>query len=202
MLKLPFKIQPKAFEIVAIGNDEIGILELPKLQDLSPNERIFIRESMNKSVDLREEAVKIARVISQKSNIPLLEVYNALTTSNTETLSDYLEDFLKFQSLVENHSEHRELVLATVMLRRLVSEWKIENTGDSAQIHPKLVQLVAEFAAKEESGWTVEQSALTEEDLGKQEKTRTGKKSSGASKDTGGETIALVATTSDSSQPG
>lgn len=186
--KLPFKTQPKAFETVAIGDEEIGVIDLPKMADLSPNERLFLREQM-KGSDLRTEAVRVARAIADKSGMKVVQVYDALVSSDVEALDGYLEEFIKVQQFMELNGEKRQLAIATAMLRRIAPEWTIEDTGNAEQIHPKLVALVAEFGNKEESGWaTPEPTPTTEEELGKQQTTQTGEKSSGDAEDTG-ETI-------------
>lgn len=167
MFKLPFKTEPRKAETITVGDETIGTLELPRLNDLSPNERLYLREHTKEYPDLRSSAVKMARAIATKSELRLIVVYNALTAGNTELLSDYLEEFVEFQDLMEKVTSHRRLVLATAILKhRLVSEWTLEDTGDASQIHPKLVDAVANFAQKEESGWA-EPEPLTEEDLGK-----------------------------------
>lgn len=122
---------------------------------------------MKNHPDIRSEAVRMAKLISAKSGMKLLETYNALTQGSTEILGDYLEEFIHFQDVMEKSSQHRRLVLATAMLKfRLVPEWEMENTGDANLIHPKLVEAIADFAQKEESGWAIPEP-VTEEELGK-----------------------------------
>lgn len=167
MLKLPFKTAPKEVETHLVGNPEIGELEIRRLNDLSANERIFIREQNKDLPDLRTSAVKMARKIADKTGMKLLDVYNALTGGNSELLGDYLEEFIEFQSLMEESGSSRRVVMATAILKyRLLPEWEIEDTGDANQIHPKLVEAIADFATKEESGWS-EPETVSEEDLGK-----------------------------------
>jgi hypothetical protein len=70
MRKLPFVIAPKAEPIkVTVGNEEIGTLELPRINDLSPSDRLFIREASKDLPNLQREAVKIAKSI--KTQRPL-----------------------------------------------------------------------------------------------------------------------------------
>jgi hypothetical protein len=165
MLRLPFKTTPKEFEKVTVGNPEIGELELPKYGDISPNERLFIKSA--NLADIRIAAVKLAKDIAIKSDKKVIEIYNALTQGDSDSLQDFLEEFVNFQDLLENNTVSRNLVLATAVIQRLVPEWQVENSGDPNQIHPQLLDLVIEFAKNEESGWaeaTVTQ--ITEEDLG------------------------------------
>lgn len=206
MIRLPFKTSPRGFEKITLGDSTIGEIEIPKMEDLSPNERVYIREQTKEYPDLRKSAVTMARAIAQKSGMKLMTVYEALTGGNTELLGDYLEEFVEFQDLMERTTAHRRLVMATAILKyRLLPEWEIQNTGDAEQIHPKLVDAIADFAQKEESGWK-EAERVSEEDLGKsatgETKTQTGQPSTGESITTGKETSDLVLSGSDSNQLG
>ncbi|QKQ75628.1 hypothetical protein [Nostoc sp. TCL240-02] len=187
MLKLPFKTTPKEFEKVTIGNPEIGELELPKYGDISPNERLFIKAA--NLTDIRIAAVKLAKDIATKSGNKVIDIYNALTQGDSESLAEYLEEFVTFQDLLEEDSSAHNLVLATAVIQRLVPDWKLENTGNPNQIHPQLLSLVIEFAKNEEAGWPTEAATpITEEELGNSLTTpeiQTGEKSSGESAATG-----------------
>ncbi|MBW4677145.1 MAG: hypothetical protein KME52_25010 [Desmonostoc geniculatum HA4340-LM1] len=185
MLKLPFKTSPQEFEKAVVGNSQTGELELPKYGDLSPNERLFIKTA--NLADIRLEAVKLAKDIATKSGKTVIEIYNALTQGDSESLADYLEEFVTFQDLLEENSVFRNLVLATAVIRRLVPDWQLENTGDPTQIHPKLLELIIEFARNEESGWETSTNLITEEDLGNlpTQEIPTGEKSTGDVEDTG-----------------
>ena len=187
MLKLPFKTSPQEFEKVTVGNSRIGELELPKYGDLSPNERLFIKQA--NLADIRLEAVKLAKAIAAKSGKNIIDIFDALTQGDSESLTDYLEEFVSFQDLMEENSSARNLVLATAVIRRLVADWQVENTGDPNQIHPQLVELVIEFAKNEESGWVdVAAAEASVEELGNSTPTpeiQTGEKSTGESGATG-----------------
>ena len=171
MKRLPFVTEPKAVETVRVGNSEIGEIEIAKLEDLSPNERTFLREQCKSLPDLKREAVKLAQVIATQINLTVVEVYSALTNGDTETLANHLGEVIDFQEKMEFVAESRQTILATLILRFRVmkgSEWTLEDTGNADLIHPELVTAIAQFAAKEESGWAVaiEQHELTEEALG------------------------------------
>ena len=60
---LPFITRPKSPEKVTVGKEEIGSLEIPKLKDLSVNERRWIKETLAEMgcPDIRQEAVKLAK---------------------------------------------------------------------------------------------------------------------------------------------
>ncbi|MEH2201186.1 hypothetical protein [Nostoc sp.] len=204
MLRLPFKTTPEEFEKVTIGNPKIGELELPKYGDISPNERLFIKAA--NLVDIRIAAVKLAKDIAIKSSRKVIEIYNALTQGDSDSLQDYLEEFVNFQDLLENNTVSRNLVLATAVIQRLVPDWQVENSGDPNQIHPQLLNLVIEFAKNEESGWAeITAIATSEEDLGNlpsSSEIPTGAKSTGESAATGRKKKDLVKEDLEVSQPG
>ncbi|MBD2489012.1 hypothetical protein [Aulosira sp. FACHB-615] len=203
MTKLPFKTAPKGFEKITVGNSEIGELELPRYFDLTPNERLFIASA--NLTDIRAEAVKLARTIATKSQKTLLDTYNALVYGDAQSLGDYLEEFLQFQDLMERTTRERNFVLATVMIGRIVPEWTIEKTKDVNEVPPALVKEIANFARKEESGWTEEPAPeITEEDLGNlaTAENQTGEKSTGDAEDTGRKKKGSVKEVSEASQPG
>ena len=203
MLKLPFKTSPKEFELTIIGNDIIGILEIPKYGDISPNERLFIKAA--NLTDIRIAAVKLAKDIAVKSGKQVIDIYNALTQGDSESLAEYLEEFVTFQDLMDEAAGARSLVLATAVIQRLVPDWKLENTGDPNQLHPQLLTLIIEFAKNEEAGWPTAATQVTEEDLGNSTlnpEIQTGEKSTGESEDTGRKSSASKQKALATSQPG
>lgn len=203
MLKLPFKTSPQEFEKVIVGNSQIGELELPKFGDFSPNERLRIKSA--NLVDIRIAAVKLAKDIATKSGNKVIDIYNALTQGDSESLAEYLEEFVTFQDLMDENSSARNLVLATTVIQRLVADWKLENTGDPNQLHPQLLTLIVEFAKNEEAGWPTVAAQITEEDLGNlapTPKIQTGEKFTGESGDTGRKNGASKQKALATSQPG
>lgn len=170
-MKLPYLTTPAATEKVQIGNEKIGVLELSKLGDFSPNERKWLKDNTKHIPNLRKEAVRMAREIGEEIGQPTLDVYNALTSGDTEYLATHLEKIMEFQDQMEVVTEQRSLFLATMILKfRVVADWTIEDTGNADVIRPELVKEVALFAAKEENGWATEAQTAeptTEADLGK-----------------------------------
>lgn len=169
-MKLPFVVEPKAVETVPVGNEAIGILNIPKLSDLTPVERRFLKQC--NLTNVRQEAVKLSSEIATQEGLRLTDVFNALVTGDSETLVNHIGALIAFQNLTEEAAEQRLLVLATAILRFRVmrpEDWTIENTIDTDLIHPDLVKEVALFAQKEESGWAEEAPTEppTDEDLGK-----------------------------------
>jgi hypothetical protein len=192
-MPLPFVTKPKAFTLVKIGNPEIGELEIPKLGDLSVNEKLFIKECLKGLPDLQQLAAGLAQKIAKETGKKLVDVYNALTSGDTEFLGEHLGEALEFNKQFTDYTEVRRSAVATAILRRIAPEWTIEKTGDPLEVPPELLNAIAEFGYNEELGWpeTKEPEQITEELVGKSQeastepKSRTGKKSSGNASDTG-----------------
>jgi hypothetical protein len=167
-VKLPFDVEPKAQPIQErVGNEDIGILKLPRINDLSPADRLFIRNTSKTMPNIQREAVKMAKAIAASAGMKLVEAYEALVGGDTEVLGEYLEEILAFQDLVEEVSAQRPQIMATAMLRRVVPDWTLEQTQT---LSSGLIQSLAEFANKEEHGWEVATEAaepVSEETLKK-----------------------------------
>ncbi|MGL5927190.1 hypothetical protein [Chroococcidiopsis sp.] len=168
MLRLPFKSEPKP-TTVSVGDEEIGILEFPKLYDLTPNERLFIKEAMKDIPDVRFEGIKLAKEFALASGTPVSKMYVALTTGDAETLGEHLEAMLHFQERMEKSGEKRITATVTALIKyRIFPDWTEADTDDIEQLPPKLRSRIYEFSQKEASGWRDEPPIeLTEEDLGK-----------------------------------
>jgi|GEM_PF-2991121 len=168
MSKLPFKSVPKPVTVL-VGDEEIGILEFPKLYDLTPNERLFIKDFLKDEPDIRLEGVKLAKAIAASTKKTVGSVYVALTTGDTETLGEHLEELINFQEKMEKSGEKRILATVTALIKfRILPEWEIYDTDNPEQLPPKLRSKIYEFSQKESSGWSDDETIeLTDEDLGK-----------------------------------
>lgn len=167
MKKLPFVSEPKS-EYIEVGTPESGTVKVQKLYDLTPNERIFIDEQ--KLPDLRLEAARLSQTIAEKSGKSMVEVYNALTSGDSSSMAEFLVELIEFQNLMGETSKKRQQATATAIIRFRVAkeqDWTLQDTQNPDQIHPKLIQELADFAAKEEAGWETEVAPITEEDLKK-----------------------------------
>lgn len=168
-MNLPFVVKPKV-ETVPVGNDMIGILNIPKLGDLSPVERRFLKQQ--DLIDVRMEGVKVASAIADATGQRLTELYTALFANDVNQLGEHLEKLIAFQNLTEEAAERRLLALATAILRFRVmrgEDWTLEDTLDTDLLHPELIKEIALFAQKEEAGWVEAETPTeppTDEDLG------------------------------------
>jgi hypothetical protein len=172
--RLPFAIHPKPVIEEPVGNQDCGVLNIKRLNDLSPNERRFIKEHTKDLPNIQQEAVRLAQRIAEEIGESLVSVYNAIVTNDSQLLGDYLGDLLKFQDLLTEVTSVRAIAMATAILKFRVAkgEWTIEDSGNADLIAPELLGAIAAFASKEENGWEApketetESEPLTEEVLG------------------------------------
>lgn len=148
---LPFKTSPKPVETVLVGDDTTGVLEIKKYNDLTPNEKIFIREHTKQLPDITFEAAVLSTKIVDQTGMTLTEAYQAITTGDTEKLTGFLPELAELNSKIDYNNEYRPLVYVTAILKyRVNPEFTID---DLKQIHPKLITSIYEFAMNEQMGW-------------------------------------------------
>lgn len=171
MYRLPFKAQPKP-TTVPVGDEEIGILEFPKLYDLTPNERLFIKEALKDEPDAQLEAVKLARKIAATNGMPIKDMFVAVMDGDEEAIAEHIEELVIVQQKMQEVGPKRQVATVTAVIKyRTLPDWTIEETIKLQEVSPKLVTQIYEFSQKEASGWSDEPpQQLTEEDLGKSQK--------------------------------
>ena len=174
MTKLKFKVAPKPVELFSVGDEETGILEVPKYGRLSEKENKFIKEESADLPDFQEEAVKLAKKISEESELSLQEVYQALLSGELTLIQDHLEAVIDFQLRTGSMVSQLNIIRATAIIKqRIDAEWTIDDTCDAKQIHPRRVEAIADFALKEQNGWdedTEDAVEVAKEVLGVKEK--------------------------------
>lgn len=121
---LPFVTQPKKAELYTIGNENIGVLEVPKLGDLSPNERRYISELSKNLPNLQRKAVEISEAIAQKTGESVTAIYQKFIDAATDTsgdaakfLEDYVGEILEFRDIMGSRYVDYRLIQATAIIR-------------------------------------------------------------------------------------
>lgn len=122
-MKLPFKSEPKV-PSVTIGTEETGKLAIPKLGDLSPNERNFVQRQglpnlQRKAAELAKEIVDLNRADGM-SDLTLLDAYDAICQGGqaaTAIFGNHIDKLLGFQELMQGRGSARTIVLATAIIR-------------------------------------------------------------------------------------
>lgn len=148
---IPWKTPAKTVDLVSVGNEDYGVLELPRYRSLTINEAQFIRENTGNLPDTQEMALQLAVDISNAKGVPFQEVFLAMS-SGGESAGEYAPQLIKLQKEMALVAPIRNTILATAMLRRLMgSDWTIEQTSE--EIPSPLIEELAAFCGKEMNGW-------------------------------------------------
>lgn len=67
MLKVPYKTQPD-FELIPVGNEETGIVEIKRLYGLTPAEKLLIKELAGDELETRQELIASCQKQVEKHN--------------------------------------------------------------------------------------------------------------------------------------
>ena len=103
MAKLPFKTEPKK-EIREVGNEDIGILEFPVLNDFTVREQAFINDQLAANSTFLEIA-RIANKVAKAAKIQGL-----LCQSDLKELSSLYQQAVKDKKIIDHHNSLKRLV--------------------------------------------------------------------------------------------
>lgn len=174
--RLPFKTLPSKQDLVDVGNEEIGILSIPRHYDLLAAEKIWVKEHLKNITSFQTEVVRFSEEIAAKEGKGIFDIYSGLTSGNTEILNKHLGVFLRLKEVQQETSSVEREIYATAILKfRIDPSWELEDTQNPDLIRPALVREIYEFAQKEQEGWG-EPQPVTEEDIKKSPEESTDKK--------------------------
>ena len=159
MAKLPFVVAPKIkSEIVKLGNENVGIVEIEKRGYLTVAEKSFV-DSVMQGSDAITNIVKLANKVSRKKKMQVEKVYNIIlqiVSGNSEsgtasTISDeYSDEIAKIQSEMIESVQRKAIAATTVLVQsRINPEWQIE---DTLNLQPELIAYFSDFYDNEDLG--------------------------------------------------
>ncbi|MDJ0715754.1 MAG: hypothetical protein QNJ54_16235 [Prochloraceae cyanobacterium] len=218
-LKLPFLTEPnKEHSTVQIGNGKkTGVLEVPKYGDLSGLEYDWLEET-RKQYGIKNNNVLLAEFVdgvAKKYDIPLKEVWQSVnkieqaalkaTEESEESWIDIfqdelncpLQDYIEYSQKIKTYYRQEKYLRATLVLRRVDSNFEVEDVKDANNINLGLIDCLARFCTEEMNAIATEDQTpepITEQQIknspssaeSPNEKNElTGAKSIGASKNTG-----------------
>jgi len=138
MAVLPFVVQPKKnSEIVKIGNNEIGVVEIERKGYLSVAEKAFV-DSVMQGSDGIAHMVFLANRISREKKTSPEKAYMAITEVMQGKVEDklcdmisneYGEEIASVTSKMTESLQRRAIAATTVLIQtRVNSDWTIEDT--------------------------------------------------------------------------
>jgi redox-regulated HSP33 family molecular chaperone len=172
MAKLPFVVQPKRnTEIVALGNEEIGVIEIERKGYLTVAEKTFVDSVMQGSdgitliVGLANKIAKGKKISTERAYSGIIQVISGdISDSLTTDISEkYPDEIAKITATMADSVQRRSIAAATILIQtRINHEWTFD---DTMKLDP---ELVAEFLAlyeKEEQRLKVDNNQTEEEKI-------------------------------------
>jgi len=170
MSKLPFVIQPKKnTEIVRIGNEDIGVVEIERRGYLTVAEKSFVDNVMQGSDGVTHMVVLANKIARQKEVTPE-EAYMAIAEVMQGNANNPLEESIsdsygvqvsEIASKMAESLQRRSIAAATILIQsRINNEWSVE---DTLKLDPQLVAEFNSFYEKEEQRVPVEERSKEKE---------------------------------------
>jgi predicted HNH restriction endonuclease len=148
--KLPFVVQPKAEKFIdVIGTEESGKIEIERRGYLTVSEKAIVQGSISGDPtmsDLYRLGSKIAKEKKKKAGNVVKDMMQA---ERPAYMADYEGEITDRLMALIAFQEKLTIVQATaVLMSRVDANWTVEQTFE---LHPDLVQSLAEFYSQEES---------------------------------------------------
>ena len=138
MAVLPFVVQPKKnTEILRLGNEEIGIIEIERKGYLSVAEKSFV-DSVMQGTDGVTQLVFLANRVSKEQKTTPEKAYVAITDAMqgninsklSELISaEYSKDLSEITTKMSESMQRRAIAATTVLIQtRINHEWTFDDT--------------------------------------------------------------------------
>lgn len=178
MAKLPFKTEPKK-EIREVGNEDIGILEFPVLNDLTVREQAFINDKLASNSTFLEVA-RIANKVAKEAKIQPVAAHRFVTKCVTFAMLsqgefDTKEENLriKFARELEGLAAfllktqwERQLITVTALIRYRLEGMEAFDVEDARDMSQQLLTEVYAFSLIETGAAMTDDDVLeSEEDI-------------------------------------
>lgn len=157
MAVLPFVVQPKKnTEIVRLGNEEIGIIEIERKGYLSVAEKAFVdnvtqgSDGVSQIVFLANKLSKQHKTTPEKAYIAITEVMQGKVEGRLNEIiaNECGEDLAAITSRMTESIQRRAIAAATVLIQtRINHEWTFE---DTLTLDPELLNQFVELYDREE----------------------------------------------------
>lgn len=150
---LPFVTKPVKQDLVIIGDERSGTIALPRYDDITPNEKMFIDNEIKELPDTEQMLIKLVNNISEKTGTPVEEVWDSVRNNDASKLmKGDMEGLMALRRVQEENAGIKRLIYATVILRFRCSEcaeWTIRDVGNPELVPTRLLRHLEIFCIKE-----------------------------------------------------
>jgi hypothetical protein len=151
--KLPFSIKPAGQTLVEIGDDQCGTVKLPRYDDITPNEKMFIDESIKELPDSEALLIKLVNTIAEKRDTPVEEVWEQVRNNDAiQLMKGDMEGLMHLRKVQSDNASIKRLIYATAMIIYRCpdcSEWTMQDVSNPKLVPPKLLRYLEEFCLTE-----------------------------------------------------
>lgn len=168
---LPFKVKPKSYPEVEVGNENCGVLSVKKMQCITEQEMQYVEDKCEELgiSDFSVKAAKLAYKIGKKSGRDVKELFEAMQNTDIVGLAEDLPEFMDLLKGLNKDVRIDERVRAAcILLHRCECEVEPSDLADIDFIHHELVKELASFYVKERDGWLTEEESKPVELTSKQ----------------------------------
>ena len=192
MSKLPFIVAPPKQELRRVGNESVGILEIPVFGGITVGESAIAAEILALEQSSFVAGARIADAIAKEENISLSEAFHIIESAvggrELEQKADEIRtrhaERIEEVARIYTAAGQRNMeatVTAVIRCRLKLSDWGLDDTRTMPR---KLFQDIWALVQEEQDAENMESQPVTEEELKKPQPEvtsapkRTGKKSS------------------------
>ena len=201
-MRLPFVVQPRREpEVVRVGSDDSGILEVKRYGYLTSGEKLFMSQNTQSGEEV-QELLKLSKSVSAKHKVGFREAYEAVVSAMgeegpedsalvKEVRASYEDDLVRMGTLLAGSSQKETMLAALCMLKFRVDD--NITLQEAMEVHEDLLNDLARLyrseAEKSLAAWEFESDevgeAAAEEAEKKPQKARTtrSKSTTGSSKE-------------------
>lgn len=150
---LPFVTKPVKQDLVIIGDERSGTIALPRYDDITPNEKMFIDTEVKELPDTEQMLIKLVNNISGVTGTPVEEVWDSVRNNDASKLmKGDMEGLMALRRVQEENAGIKRLIYATAMLKFRCpdcAEWTIKDVGNPDLVPTRLLRHLEIFCIKE-----------------------------------------------------
>jgi hypothetical protein len=153
MKSLPFLINPARENLVEIGDNICGTIHLPRYDDITPAEKMFIDEEIKELPDTEALLIQLVNTIAKETGTSVSEVWGKVRANDTNFLLEGdTEGLILLRKVQEDVRSLKRLIYAIAMLKFRCPEckdWTKEDIANPQIVPPRMLRHLEEFCLKE-----------------------------------------------------
>jgi len=165
---LPFLVNPARENLVEIGDDVCGTIQLPRYDDITPNEKMFIDEKIKELPDTEALLIKLVNTIGKETGTPLKEVWEQVRNNDAAALIEGdMEGLMALRHVQAETAGLKRLIYASAMLKfrcKECKDWTEEDIANPQIVPPRMLRYLEEFCIKEMNRGQLPLSEIDAED--------------------------------------